>query len=178
MQSGGGFDRVRWFAPRFAGDIGLASIPADYVARLERRVEEGFLVRGNRTRANYLSQRLGDEGISIVANDFWTATNIGLNEIILHRRDVNHISYEVRFGRWTRYGVLLGISILVVGMTLYWAVGRSWAWPSQQGGILPGLAGLLVGLFFYLLWPWIFTEMHKKPAARCLERIVRETLAV
>ena len=168
------FSRERWFLPRFTGHVRLSSVPADYVERLRRRVEEGFLVRANRTRANYVSQPLTDGGIRILANDYWTAANIGLNEVVLRRKDSQGIAFDVRFKKWHRYALLLCAAILAVGAVLYLVVSiMSW---SRLAGAREATIGLPIALFFGLCWPWVLTEMHKKPAARCLTRILRETL--
>jgi hypothetical protein len=167
------FNRLRWFVPRFSGRMRFAHVPGDFAPRLQKRVEDGFLVRGVRTRANYSIHTDAGE-VRIVANDYWTAINIGLNDVRLRSADEQHVAYEVTFWRWTVYGLLLGGSILalLLGCTLtiesvsaYFPVD-----PLARAGTWS------IAIFFGLVWPWVLTEMHKRPAAQCLDRILRETL--
>jgi hypothetical protein len=166
--------RIRWFIPRFEGEVELRSIPDDYVTRLEERVSGGFLVRGSRSRANYIVQPNSGDGVRIVAANFWSAINIGLNNVLVRRKDAQHLTYEVSFWRWTRYAVVLSGFILLVLVVCYTlAENLSWSLPSTR---FARLWMWSCALFFGVCWPCVLAELHKRPAARCLERILRETL--
>ena len=162
------------FAPRFEGELELAEVPDDFVARIERRVAEGLLVKGDRRRANYLVRSTARNEIAFGAEDFWTATNLGLNEVVLRRTGPRTISYRVVFRTWSRYAVWLGAAFGLLGLGVVLLV------PAVAGliGRYPAGPVLFWGnlLFWCVAWPWILTAMHRRPAARCLERILREEL--
>lgn len=175
---------VRLFAPEFRGEIHFEQVPDEYAARLVQRVEQGLLNGVSRDRANYSALVLPDGGVQIRAHDFWTALNIGLNEIYIHRRDRHRITYYVTFRRWNRYGVVLGAAIAGVAlgcvgiMNLFGATRSSPFIPDSWSMGSSALHAIVVAMaaFWGFIWPWILTEIHKKHAARCLDRILRECL--
>lgn len=162
------------FAPCFEGELELAEVPDDFVARIERRVAEGLLVKGSRQRANYRVRRTDKDEIAFGADDFWTAMNVGLNEVVVRRTGPRTVAYQVTFRAWNRYGVWLCAALGIVGLCVAFLVPsiRRMIEEYPLGAVAVG--GLL--LFWCVVWPWILTAMHKRPAARCLERILREEL--
>ena len=167
------FSRRRVFVPRFSGELEFRALPDDLVAALESRIQEGFLVRGNHARSNYRICSSSNDSVTISADDWWTAINVGLNEVKLRREGDQRITFEVSFWRWTTYAAMLGMLIFVV--LLGACVFTDWMRPWLSQNRLETLGACSVGIFFCLCWPWILTEFHKKPAARCLERILHET---
>lgn len=173
IAAGSDFNRKSLFRPRFAGRVQLERVPEDFVERLQRRVEEGFLIQGNRLRADYAAHVEGG-AVRIVAGGYWTAINIGLNDVRITKEDENHMTYEVTFGRWMKYAMVLcatiaGIALLALYCTELYV-------PNFSGPSTRWLANFALAFFFGVVWPLALTEFHKKPAATCLERIIRETL--
>lgn len=165
-------DRQRRFLPSFGGEFWLEHIPQDFVERIIQRVQTGFLQAGMKVRANYVAIPQQDGSVRVTANDFWTAINVGLNDVVVRREAGNVIRYEVSFGTWAKYCVFLGGVIFLLVLIVQFAAhlaGFS-VTPSQF------VLGMLIAAFFGLVWPWLLIEMHKRPAARCLDRILRETL--
>jgi len=160
------------FAPEFEGRVAAERIPDGFFHIVAARVQSGLFVPGVRARAQYEVTRVSADSLAFRASDLWTAANVGLNEVELQRDGAGTIRYRVRFRKWTLYAVVLcgGIAVL---LALGWALGirRS---PADQplGDIL--FWGNIA--FWGLAWPWILTALHRKPAARCLEGILRQEL--
>ncbi len=169
------FSRRRVFIPRFSGELEFRALPDDLVTTLESRIQEGFLVRGNHARSNYRICSSSNDSATIWADDWRTAFNVGLNEVRLRREGDRRITFEVSFWRWTGYCAMLGMLIFVVLLGAF--VFTDWTRPWLPQNRLETLGALSIGIFFCLCWPWVLTEFHKKPAARCLERILHETFA-
>lgn len=105
---------ARVLAPIFRGELYLEQVPDDFAARLLSRFQRGFLDDRSRYRANYGGSVLPDGSVRIRAMDFWTAINIGLNDVRLRQRDSHWIEYEVAFARWRNYCVILCASVLLL----------------------------------------------------------------
>jgi len=159
-------------APEFEGRLAVARIPDDFLPSVARRVQSGLLVPGVRTRAQYEVTRLTRDALAFRASDLWTAISIGLNEVELDHEGSSTIRYRVRFRRWTLYAVALS-AVIGVLLALGWAFDISGI--AGEGPVHASLFWASVG-FWGFAWPWILTALHKKPAARCLERILREEL--
>lgn len=162
------------FTPHFSGVVECPDVPSDFVALMERRVQEGFLACGSHTRNNYAVYDRTQDRITIRAQGLLTALNIGLNEVTLKREDSQRILYEVSYRRWTGYCVALCATLLA--LILAASILADWitTWPPI--GELERWSGWGIAIFFGVCWPWVLTELHKKPAAACLERILCETL--
>ena len=164
-----------FFSPAYSGTIELATVPSDFTEKIARRVETGLLSPGSRRRANYVVCSKTAQAITFMAVGFLTAYNIGLNYVVLDRSGDRGISYRVRYWRWAIYaaiqGLLVASAVLIAVLLL--PGGRAQVESYSGGWIFLGV--LLV--FFGLIWPWLLVAMHKRFAARFLERIVREAVA-
>ena len=163
---------MRLFLPVFEGRMSLPSIPHDFASRLAERVRTGLLVPGSRRRANYAVQSENRDRIAFRAATFSTAIAVGLNDVVVERRDSTTLSYRVRFWRWTLYGVSL-CAVIFVALAIGGLVWERKALDAHPYN--PLLFWVQLG-FWGLAWPWILTAVHKRFAARCLERILREVL--
>lgn len=161
------------FRPAFEGDLKLSDLPEDWSERLQRRVADGFLVRGRRARANYRVVLASRDQLVLEAVDFATAYAIGLNDVELRRSGPDSLAYRVSFARWNRYavahGVLLGVVLAMASLH-----------PSLQAQIESQPFGSWIfwsmAAFWSLLWPWILTGIHRGFARRTLEAILLEEL--
>ena len=163
------------FLPQFDGVLVVDAVPPDFTARLERRVNEGLLVRGSHVRADYHVQRVTPDEIRFRAGSLWTAINVGLNEVTVRRESDTRLTYAVTFWRWTAYAVSLcgGIAI-PLGAFYVWFHLR----PDTPAIPLWGQAIFWGSVLFWgIIWPWILTAFHKPFVRRCLERILLEELA-
>jgi hypothetical protein len=160
------------FVPKFDGRLEVDQIPNDFVARIRKRVEEGFLVRGYRSRrTSYTVRSATSDEIILAAENFLTAYNVGLNNVHVRRGGPTTLLYQVSFWRWTwtavAHGAMLGLLLLVCFATI--PEMRREVAAYSFGPVI--LTGLLV--FFSLLWPWILTAVHRPIAKKTLLRILR-----
>jgi hypothetical protein len=166
---------VGFFSPVYDGGIDFEAVPDDFAERIARRVRTGLLVPGRRGRANYVVEKQGVDAISFSARGFWTAYNIGLNDVELRRDGQKRIVFHGSFRRWTLYAAIHGLvlalvillGILVLPDARNEIARTSWGW---------AFVGALL-VFFGLLWPWLLVAMQRRFVPRALERIVRESLA-
>lgn len=163
------------FLPRFEGVLELPALPADFPERVARRVERGFLVPGSRARANYRVIEIGPDTLALQSADFGTSINIGLNTVVLRRVAPNGVSYRVTFWPWTAFVASLGAAIGLILLVTYFFV------PGVRDAIAArppaGAYFWANAAFWCLLWPWILTALHRRFAARALERVLREELS-
>ena len=163
------------FSPEYSGTIEFKALPDDYTDRIARRVETGLLVAGSRRRANYVVRAKSREAISFSAVGFWTAYNLGLNDVELRGAGPNRVDYHGSFRRWALYATINSlalVTVILVGLLVLPGareeVSRySWGWPF--------IGALLV--FFGLVWPWLLVGIHRRFIPRALEHIVREAVA-
>jgi hypothetical protein len=162
------------FRPHVEGEVQVDLVPDDFWERMERRIANGLLVPGERSRANYRVVTKTSGALEFEAVGFLTEYAIGLNRVQLRRTSRATIAYVVDFPRWTRDAVLHG---LILGA----AIGGACLLPDvrRQLAAYPGGLQILGGMlaFWCLAWPWILTAIHRPFAARALERILHEELA-
>jgi len=163
------------FSPEYRGTIEFKALPDDYTDRIARRVETGLLVAGSRRRANYVVRAKSREAVSFSAVGFWTAYNLGLNEVEVRGAGPNCVDYHGSFRRWALYATINSLAlatVILIGLLVLPGardqVSRyTWGW-LYIGALLA---------FFGLVWPWLLVAMHRRFVPRALERIVREAVA-
>ena len=163
------------FIPEFEGDLELARIPDDFVARVRKRVEAGLFLPGSRSRANYSVRSAGRDDITFRADDLLTAYNVGLNDVSVRRRGPSALHYHAKYWRWTwsavAHGAILGLILVLCATTI----------PDMRQQIDSYPFGLFlflgIGVFFSLLWPWLLTALHRKFAEKALRRILSEVMS-
>jgi hypothetical protein len=162
------------FHPEFDGELTLESLPDDFTARIQRRVEVGLLVPGRRDRADYHVRSLDGRTITFAARGIATTYNIGLNEVTICRGGRNQLQYHAEYWGWTRiavaHGAVLGL-LFVACFLLVPAVQMDIASYRLGGALFWGMVA-----FWALVWPWILSAFHRGPAERALQRILREAL--
>jgi hypothetical protein len=164
-----------FFSPVYGGAIEMETIPSDFTDRIERRVESGLFIPGSRSRANYVVCNKEADEIRFMANDFVTAYNVGLNDVVLKRSGQHTITYRGKFWRWAIYAAAqaLVIATLILLALLAAPGARDQISSYRFGWVYIGV--LLV--FFGLIWPWILVALQRRFAPRALERIVRQAIA-
>lgn len=166
------------FCPRTQGSVRFDPLPPDFTDRIRDRVEQGLLMRGSRVRANYTVREQTDDAIAFGAGDWWTAINIGLNEVDVRREGEQTLHYTVRFPRWTAYAVALcgviagfiALSFVVGGLLGAMREMTAGAWLATNAFVWGGV------LFWGVVWPWVLAAFHKKHLRRFMERMLREEL--
>lgn len=160
--------------PEFEGELEVASLPDDFADRIRRRVESGLFIPGRRSRADYRVENVDRSGITFAAGGLLTAYNIGLNVVNVQRVGADRIRYRVSYWRWTRiaalHGALLGI-LFLASYAFFPFVRRDVASYPHGAEIFWGMV-----FFWCVAWPWVLSAIHRGPAERALQRILRETL--
>jgi Flp pilus assembly protein TadB len=166
---------LRLFRPRAEGTLTLGEVPADFTDRIRDRVEQGLLMRGSRVRANYAVRERTGDSIAFGAEDWWTAVNIGLNEVKVRREDTKTLAYTVRFPKWMGYtaglcGAVAGFIAISVGVG--GILGKV-----PAGTRLPANVSVVGGIVLWgAAWPWLLASLHKRHLRRFMERMLREEL--
>ncbi len=159
---------MRLFLPQFEGRIAVPQIPRDFTARVAARVRTGLIAPGIRRRAEYEVESLSADRVAFRASTWSTAIAVGLNEVVIERQAAE-IFYRARYWKWTLFCVTLGAVLFVILMA------GSFAWPNTVHQD-ERMQFFFHAVFWGLVWPWLLTAAHKRFAARCLERILREVL--
>ncbi len=168
---------MKTFSPTFEGELNIPDLCDDFIEQMAERVRAGLLVRGYRDRANYRVIDKDENSIRFVADDFWTATNIGLNDVEIATTGPRKIRYRVLFWTWTKFALGLCGAIALVGLIAFSA--GLWLVDDMPGASWISLPIVVAGmLVLVMVWPWVLTRMHKRPAAACLERIIKEEIGL
>src|SRR5262245_30258169 len=95
-------------APRIEGVVPVESSGALFAAALGQRVAAGLLLRQPHPRAN--QQVLEESGgvLRVRAADYWTAINVGLNDLELGLPLGGPLRFKVQYWRWASYVLGLG----------------------------------------------------------------------
>jgi hypothetical protein len=168
-------------APAFRGRFTPRTEGRAFLARVAKRVEAGFLMGRPHSRSRYsVVSQSGDE-IAIRSDGFWSDFNVGLNEISLKLARDGVVDYEVTFWRWLRGGVALSFALALALLLAYllplpepWNI-RSQLRAMPRGEREMGYAIFWGSLVWWgLLWPWVLSAFHRKPAESLLRRILGE----
>lgn len=160
------------FTPEHSGVFHLDNVPDDFTDRMAHRVKEGLFMPGSRLRANYSVRSRERDVLHFGSDSVWTSINVGLNEVTLRRTGPTSIEFRFTYWTWLLYGVglcgLIGL-FLVAGYVALPAMREAVSAQQINTYIFWGMI-----VFWGLLWPWILVVLHKRPAARALERIIVE----
>ena len=168
-------------APVVQGSAPIRLAPPLFLEGLRRRVGAGLLTGRAHPRSNYEVGPAGANGLHIRAADWWTALNVGLNELDVQIHQPGFVHYHVRYWRWAGYvlGVSGGLGMIGLALLLLTDV-RAYIL-RNSGSMLPGLSvdqNLLVAwgmvLFWGFVWPWLLIGLHQRAVRRLVERIITE----
>lgn len=172
----------------FASVEGTAAIRAQaraFVAAFVRRIDTGLLPHVPRWRCQYRVTREGADGLRFLATDWWTALNVGLNDVELVIAPAGRVHYAIRYWRWASYALGLSGAIGLTLIAVFLMVDiRDYIVRHPQSAI-PGLStdqniaiAWMMVLFWGFAWPWILIALHKRPLRRLMNQIVAEVDAV
>ena len=74
------------FSPQIEGSVSIGSTAPQFLEAFGERVRAGLLTGHPHPRSRYLVADTGAGRLAVSAADWWTALNVGLNEIELRLR--------------------------------------------------------------------------------------------
>ena len=167
------------FLPEIRGTLTIHTEPERFFRAFCRRVKSGLLTGTPHRRSNYKVIAADERHVSVRAADWWTAFNVGLNDLELEWTGKATLRYRVRYWRWTLYCLLGSAVLAAIGITLALtfdvrsyltaAPGRLiWGLSVEQNILL--LWGFIV--FWGFIWPWLLVALHKRPLHALVKRLV------
>jgi len=167
--------------PQVDGTASFRSAAPAFLEAFRQRVKDGLLTGRPHPRSNYLIGETGPSHVVVHAADFWTAINVGLNDLELRVQEQGLVRYRVRYWRWARYSLALGGALGLIGIVLLLTFDVRTYIAQHPASMLPGLSldqNLLVAwfmvIFWGFVWPWLLIAMHKRPVRRLVERLIAE----
>jgi hypothetical protein len=168
-------------APFVEGHTPIRTAGPEFLARFRKRVEAGLLTGHPHPRSNYVVTHAGPGALHVSAAGWWTAINVGLNELDLQVSPPGQVHYEVRYWRWAAYAIGLGALLGGIGITLALTLDLRGYIADHPASRFPGLSldqNVLVAwamaLFWGFVWPWLLVLLHRRPLRRLVERLIAE----
>jgi hypothetical protein len=166
--------------PEIEGTATIRSPSERFLQAFRQRVASGLLTGRPHPRSRYTISEAGSDRLMIVAADWWSAVNVGLNRVELHAQP-GMIRYHIWYWRWARYalGVSGGIGLAGIVLLLSFDV-RSYIAQNRSAAIslLSIDQNLFVAwcmaLFWGFVWPWILISLHKRPLRQLVTRLIAE----
>lgn len=169
------------FSPQIEGAVAIRSDAPHFIEALRRRVGAGLLTGQPHPRSNYGITGSHSGHLVVRAADWWTAINVGLNEVDLDLRRAGSVRYRVRYWRWARYAIALSGILGGIGIALLLSVDVRGYIAQHPNSMLPGLSldqnlfiAWIMVLFWGLVWPWLLIAMHKQPLHGLVVRVITE----
>jgi hypothetical protein len=167
--------------PQIEGAMPIKASKSQFNAALRQRIENGFLTGRPGSRSNYQIVESQPETIQVRAVDWWTAINVGLNDLNLSFSKSGKLHFRLQFWRWAIYCLALCSVLGLMGVALFLALDIRSYIANNAGARIPGLSndqnlylawGML--LFWGFVWPWILIAFHKRPLRKLLAKLVSE----
>lgn len=174
-----------WFSPSVEGSATIRAQARAFIAAFVQRIEAGLLRGTARWRSKYVVTRAGADGLGFRAANWWTAMNVGLNQVELTVASDGQVRYGIRYPRWAGYAVALSgvLGIVLIAFLLIFDA-RAYIVQHPESAF-PGLStdqnvaiGWTMALFWGFAWPWILIAFHKRPLRRLMEQLIAEVDAV
>ena len=168
------------FNPQTQGAVPIRSTAPEFLEAFRQRISTGLLTGRPHPRSNYRMSATGPDRLAVHAVDWWTAINVGLNELEL-RPHPGSVRYRVRYWRWLQFGLALCGMLGLIGIVLLVSLDVRGYIEQHSASRVPGLSveqNLLVAwfmvLFWGFVWPWLLVPIHKRPLRELVERIITE----
>jgi hypothetical protein len=167
--------------PQIHGTIPIRSSPAAFVQAVRQRVADGLLAGKPHPRSNYVVTQAARDRLHVRAADWWTAINVGLNELDLELPQPGTVRYDVRYWRWAAYALGLCGALGLIGILLLLTIDVRAYIARYPERMIPGLSvdhTLVVAwamvVFWGFLWPWVLIVLHKPALRQLVRRLVAE----
>ena len=167
--------------PRIEETLRIQASSARFISALHERIRSGLLTNQSRQRENYSIVESTPKIIQVRAIGWWTATNVGLNDLNLNFADPGIIHFRLDFWRWSVYCLGLSLALGLGGALTFLMIDIRDYITDHSGSRIPGLSiqqnmyfawGILS--FWALIWPWILIALHKRTLRRLIVRLVGE----
>jgi hypothetical protein len=167
--------------PTIKGAVPIRSSSVQFVAAFRQRVAAGLLLRRPHPRSNYQVVEESADRLRVRAVDYWTAINVGLNDLELRFPSRGSVQFRVQYWRWAGYAVSLCGVLGLTGLVLLLMLDVRGYIARHATARLPGLSidenlrvAWVMVLFWGFVWPWLLIALHKRPLRRLVERLIRE----
>lgn len=165
---------LKIFRPEFSGTYSPETLRPDFIPALAERVRSGVFPLASERRNRYAVVSESDKELRFRSEGLLASITIGWNDVRVEidspREGAPRVHYEARYFRWGRYSVLLCASIavfLIAGWSLF---GERLG---ARGSAAKTVFWAMV-IFWCFVWPWILVAIHKRPAAKALQRLFAE----
>jgi len=167
--------------PQIDGTVPIRSAGPRFLEAFRQRVKAGLLTGRPHPRSNYRVDETGSDRLVLHAADWWTALNVGLNDVHLRLEQEGSVHYTVTYWRWAGFSLALGGMLGVIGLVLLLSLDVRGYIARNPNSMVPGLSddqNLLIAwvmvLFWGFVWPWLLIPMHKRPLRGLLTRLIAE----
>jgi hypothetical protein len=168
-------------APQIEGVVAIHSPAGQFAQAFSQRVVAGLLTGRLHARSNYRVVEGVPGQLRVRAMDWWTATNVGLNELELRFPKPGSVQYRVRYWRWAAFTLGLSGILGLVGLLLLLAFDARGYIARHEETMLPGLSidqnlfvAWAMAIFWGFAWPWLLIALHKRPLAELVARLISE----
>jgi hypothetical protein len=168
-------------APQIEGTVPIQSSGAQFVEAFRRRVDAGLLLGRPHPRSDYEVAEAGAGQLRIRAYTWWTAINVGLNDVALGLSRPGLAYFRVRYWRWAAFALAVSGALGIFGVALLLTVDVRGYIASHATARFPGLSvertlAILWAMvvFWGFIWPWLLIALHKRPLRRLIGRLIAE----
>lgn len=169
------------FAPRVDGSVAIQAPGVELLQGFRRRVAAGLLSGTPHPRSKYVVDAASGSHLHVQAADWWTALNVGLNEISLDVSAPGRVRYEIRYWRWAMYAIGVGAILVATLAVVYTVIDLPTYVEEHSAQMIPWLStdqhvilAWAFALFWGGVWPWLLIALHKRPLRRLMERLIAE----
>lgn len=167
--------------PHIEGALPIQAPNARFIAALRQRVENGLFTGQHGAREHYEIVKSDPEFIRVRAVGWWTAINVGLNDLKLNFSESGKLQFRLSYWRWAAYCIVHCAVLGLAGAASFLALDIRSYIANHPGARFPSLSidqNLDVVwstvLFWGLVWPWVLIALHKRPLRRLVERLITE----
>ena len=170
------------FLPNLEGQLPVRATAKEFSTALQQRVSQGFLNHQTGARQNYELHDVGSTtALNVRAANWFTAINVGMNELFLDLSETGKIKFRLSYWRWATYCVALCFILGIAMIGLFLVIDIQQYIANNRHARIPGLTitqNLYLAwaniIFWGFVWPWILVELHKRPLRKLLAKTIAE----